>query len=70
MVIKMKKELIRYFFILLLLVFVSLFIYPTLYKYDKLDQKYPVKINRITGKTNVLGLKGWVVVGDYDEIKQ
>lgn len=41
------------------IVLVSIFIYPTLYKYDKLDQKYPVKINRLTGKTEILTMNGW-----------
>lgn len=44
----------------------GLFIYPTMYKYDKLDQKYPVKINRITGETQVLTGRGWQSAEDYN----
>jgi hypothetical protein len=44
----------------------GIFVYPTMYKYDKLDQKYPVKINRITGETTVLTGKGWQNAEDYN----
>lgn len=37
-----------------------------MYKYDKLDQKYPVKINRITGETQVLTGRGWQSAEDYN----
>lgn len=37
----------------------GLFVYPTMYRYDKLEQKFPVKINRFTGKTYVLYNTGW-----------
>lgn len=37
-----------------------------MYKYDKLDQKYPVKINRITGETKVLTGWGWQDAEDYN----
>lgn len=40
-------------------------VWPGLYHYDKLDQKLPVKINRITGDTQVLTSKGWMKLGDY-----
>ncbi|WP_141136736.1 hypothetical protein [Paenibacillus herberti] len=60
----MKKDLIRYGFILILLFGIAVFVYPTLYKYDKLDQKYPVKINRITGETKVLVGSTWNTVSD------
>jgi len=50
----MKKEIVRYSGIAIIVILFGLFIYPTMYEYDKLDQKYPVKINRITGKTEVL----------------
>lgn len=35
------------------------FIYPTVYKYDKINQKFPVRINRITGSTQILYMDGW-----------
>lgn len=57
----MKKELIRYAFISILLILVGLFVYPTMYRYDKFDQKIPVRINRVTGKTELLSTQGWMV---------
>lgn len=44
----------------------GLFVYPGLYKYDKLNQKFPVKINRITGQTQVLYPNGWSNMDGYD----
>ncbi|CAH1055094.1 hypothetical protein [Paenibacillus pseudetheri] len=66
----MKKELtrdvIRYSFIPISIIVFGLVIYPGLYKYDKLDQSLPVKINRITGNTKILTLNGWQDANDYD----
>ena len=59
------RSLIRYGIIVVIIVLFGLFAYPTLYKYDKLDQKYPVRINRITGKTEVLTLRGWIEMKNY-----
>ena len=57
----MKKVNILYGFILVIIFLtIAVFVYPTIYKYDKLDQKYPVKINRITGDAQVLTMKGWI----------
>ncbi|WP_019639223.1 hypothetical protein [Paenibacillus fonticola] len=55
----------RYYFIyaLVLLVFFSLFIHPTLYKYTEIeinDQTLPVKINRLTNNAKVLTSGGWL----------
>lgn len=50
----LKKDYIVLGLIAIVIVFIGIFIYPTVYKYDKLDQKFPVKINRITGKTHIL----------------
>ncbi|MEK5374187.1 hypothetical protein [Paenibacillus sp. FSL P2-0173] len=44
----------------------GLFIYPTMYKYDKLDQKYPVMINRFTGEAKILTQNGWQNTPDID----
>lgn len=63
-VLKGKKYLL--FLIPLCIVAFGIFVYPTLYKYDKLDQKYPVMINRITGETKVLTGNGWSAAGDYN----
>lgn len=46
---------------------ILVFVYPTLYVYDKIDQKWPVRINRITGKTEVLYLDGWYTLGIYED---
>lgn len=56
----------KYSLIPLCICLFGIFIYPTLYKYDKLDQKYPVKINRITGETAVLTGRGWENADDYN----
>lgn len=58
----MTKEMMRFVFAIIILISIMIFGYPTLYKYDKLDQKYPVKINRITGKTQILSGYGWTTV--------
>lgn len=60
------KNSIRYFFIILGISAFGLFVYPGLYKYDKLDQKYPVMINRVTGETKVLYGDVWETVGNVD----
>lgn len=57
----MKKELIRYAFILLVLIFIAVFIYPTLYTYRDYINGTPVKINRVTGEAWLLEYgEGWV----------
>jgi hypothetical protein len=48
----------------------GLFIYPTVYEFDKLDQKYPVKINRLTGNASILTGNGWVSSSDYDKANE
>ncbi|MGF9644011.1 hypothetical protein AAIH69_13470 [Paenibacillus sp. MABNS29] len=48
------------------IVLFGLFIYPTMYKYDKLDQKYPVMINRLTGEAKILTQDGWQSTSDID----
>lgn len=60
-IITLKKEIIRYIALSVLIVLFGLFVYPTMYKYDKFDQRIPVKINRITGKTEFLYAQGWTV---------
>lgn len=55
----MKKELVKYTFLTFVLVVVITFIYPTIYRYDKYDQRIPVRINRITGHTEMLNYNGW-----------
>ena len=67
----MKKELIKYIMISLIVVVFGIFIYPGIYKYDKLDQRYPVRINRITGSTDVLVGTKWesVTENKTDQIK-
>lgn len=60
------KKYILYFLIPVSIVLFGLFVYPTLYKYDKLNQKEPVMINRLTGETKILTSEGWVKSGQYE----
>ena len=60
---KGKKYLL--FLIPLCIIAFGIFVYPTMYKYDKLDQSMPVMINRITGDTKILTEDGWENAGDY-----
>lgn len=55
----MKLRTLNYLCILIGICLFGIFIYPTLYKFDKLDQKTPVKINRLTGETEILTSTGW-----------
>lgn len=68
------KDIYKYCFGLFAVILFGLFVYPTLYQYDKLDQRLPVKINRITGAAEILTAEGWVKSGDYNtaanEMKQ
>lgn len=69
----MKKEYVRYGTLLIAIILFGLFVYPTLYRYDKLDQNLPVKINRITGATYVLHGLEWKKVSNepaVDEVEQ
>ncbi|WP_054954993.1 hypothetical protein [Paenibacillus dakarensis] len=56
----------KYALIPLCIVLFGVFIYPTIYKFDKLEQKFPVKINRITGETKILTDQGWQDAEDYN----
>lgn len=66
----MKFSKLSYIIIPVSIILFGLLVYPTLYKYDKLEQKYPVKINRITGEAQILRGDGWVKSSDsktYEE---
>lgn len=63
---KYIKSIFTYIVILMCIAAFGLFIYPGMYKYDKLNQKYPVQINRITGETKVLTADGWKDVSNFD----
>lgn len=65
----MKNKIGFYVSIIVVIFLFGILFYPTLYRYDKLDQRYPVKINRITGKTEVLTDKGWNLVENITEDK-
>lgn len=54
-----KNDYLKYGTILIVAVLILSFVYPTIYRYDKYDQKIPVRINRITGKAEMLFLNGW-----------
>ncbi|MBD7971096.1 hypothetical protein [Paenibacillus gallinarum] len=62
----MKDKKYLLFLIPLCIVAFGIFVYPTMYKYDKLEQKYPVMINRITGETKTLTDTGWTNANDYN----
>jgi len=49
---------------------IGLFIWPGMYEYDKMDQKWPVRINRLTGETEVLIQEGWFPLGKAGIDKQ
>ncbi|MEK3983113.1 hypothetical protein CA600_22225 [Paenibacillus sp. VTT E-133280] len=60
------QQIFKYVFIIICIVAFGIFIYPGIYKYDKLDQKFPVLINRITGETKILFSDSWSTVGNID----
>ncbi|GAA0382715.1 hypothetical protein [Paenibacillus motobuensis] len=51
-----------------LIISFGIFIYPGLYKYDKFNQKTLVKINRITGNTQILYADGWRTVNNNAQV--
>lgn len=61
-----RKEIVKYSAIIIIVMLFGLFVYPTMYQYDKLEQKFPVKINRITGESKVLTKQGWEDPGSYN----
>lgn len=63
-----KKNTLIIFAILTGFFLFGLFVYPTTYIYDKLEQKYPVKINRFTGNASILTQEGWIYVENVSEI--
>ncbi|WP_438351566.1 hypothetical protein ACP8HI_13545 [Paenibacillus sp. FA6] len=63
---KILNKMSTYLLVILCIAAFGLFIYPGIYKYDKLNQKFPVKINRLTGETQVLYNDGWSDMGGYD----
>ncbi|MDH6371716.1 hypothetical protein M2444_003515 [Paenibacillus sp. PastF-3] len=60
------QQIFKYVFIIICIVAFGIFIYPGIYKYDKLNQKFPVLINRITGETKILFSDSWSTVGNID----
>ncbi|MGG1638256.1 hypothetical protein [Paenibacillus sp. NRS-1760] len=60
----MKFSKMSYIIVPVSIILFGLLVYPTLYKYDKLEQKYPVKINRITGEAKILREDGWITTAD------
>lgn len=59
----MKKDIFRFTAIAIIVVLFGIFVYPTMYKYDKYNQKVPVRINRITGEAYLLDPEGWKKAG-------
>jgi hypothetical protein len=61
----MKRDLIRFFGILITIIFFSLFVYPTPYYYSYYESShFIVKINRFTGNAYILNpsLKEWTKI--------
>lgn len=57
----MKKEYIKYGWLTLVIILILIFVYPTLYQYDKFNQKLPIRMNRISGTTEMFDGTGWNV---------
>ena len=55
----MKKQLISFAMVIVLVIVFGIFIYPGIYKYDKLNQNSPIRINRFTGEMKILTVNGW-----------
>lgn len=64
----MKKWYLIFPMTLVTIIAFALLIYPTMYRYDKFEQKYPVKINRFTGETKILTGIGWVDLNQYKNL--
>ncbi|MCL5773134.1 MAG: hypothetical protein M1536_01980 [Firmicutes bacterium] len=62
---KRAKIIISAVGVILLLLFI-IFVWPTRYRYDRL-QSWPVRIDRITGKTEILYEDGWKNAGSAGE---
>lgn len=63
----MKKIILITISTILIILIFSVTIYPTVYKYDKLGN-YIVKINRLTGETNILTGNGWLNQKQFKEM--
>lgn len=59
-----KKHLSTFIMLILIIIVFSIFVYPTLYYYGKISDKNGgdilVKINRVTGHTEILYESGWI----------
>lgn len=68
----MKSKIISFVMAILFIIVFGIFIYPGIYKYDKLNQNIPVKINRFTGSTQILTVNGWksVTVPIVDNVSE
>ncbi len=63
----MKYRLISFGMAIVVIIVFGIFIYPGIYKYDKLNQNLPVKINRFTGETQVLYNDGWKNINNISD---
>lgn len=68
----LKNRIISFTMAIILIIVFGIFIYPGIYKYDKLNQNLPVKINRLTGNTKILTATGWADINTptLSEIKK
>lgn len=64
-----KDKIIKYVLTAICIILFGIFIYPGLYQYDKLDQKYPVKINRLTGQAKAMIGTNWKVIDNPEDSK-
>jgi hypothetical protein len=60
--------------ILAIIIIISFFVWPTMYKYDHIklgDGTYPNRVNRFSGNTEVLVASGWKEMGNnYSSSKE
>jgi hypothetical protein len=53
----------KHVLVVIVIIVFGIFVWPGIYQYDKMNQKWPVRINRFTGTTEVLGQNGWSKIG-------
>lgn len=65
---EMKREILKYSAICIIVILYGLFVYPGVYHYDKYNQK-PMRVNRITGTTQIFYPDGWETISKQDKNK-
>jgi len=64
-----KNILLIFAGVIVCIIVFGIFVYPGAYKYDKLDQSFPVKINRFTGYTQIMTYDGWQELGNVQSVE-